>query len=127
LLVPEIGRLQNSLDHLKETQEQLQEALGSPPDSEIAQIVDENAEVMYVRGYYFCCAYTNVDNSSGSQEERINMLRLALSHKGVLPASARHYGLDPPSSNIVSTTAPVQSNQMQVDTVTNDDDEGVYL
>jgi hypothetical protein len=66
--------------------------------------------------------------ASGSQEERITILRLALSHKGVLPASAAHYSLDVPTSTAASAPSnqPFRRSEMQADTAV-DDGEGVYL
>ena len=44
----EIARLQNSLVHLKSTQEQLKEAYEEYPDPEFEQAIKENEDVMYV-------------------------------------------------------------------------------
>lgn len=52
IVVPEISRLQNSLKHLKETQEVLEAALAEttePPDADITQAFEENQVVMYVQ------------------------------------------------------------------------------
>jgi len=64
----------------------------------------------------------NLHLDSGSQEERISMLKMALLEKGVVTGS--HYGVDEsgstnPSLN-VSTSTPL-GNQ------TSADDDGVYL
>ena len=44
----EIARLQNSLSHLKSTQEQLKEANDECPDPEFEQAIKENENVMCV-------------------------------------------------------------------------------
>ena len=44
----EIARLQNSLSHLKSTQEQLKEANAECPDPEFEQAIKENEDVMCV-------------------------------------------------------------------------------
>ncbi|KAI0347248.1 hypothetical protein BDW22DRAFT_1351641 [Trametopsis cervina] len=61
----EIARLENSLAHLQDTQTQLREANEESPDPEFEKAIQENEDVI------------------GSQEERISMLRMALSAKGV--------------------------------------------
>ncbi|GBE79698.1 hypothetical protein BKA93DRAFT_758315 [Sparassis latifolia] len=71
VLTEEISRLQNSIEHLKTTQEELKEAMSSTPDPEFTKAVEENEVVI------------------GSQEERISILRVALTEKGVLSSS--HY------------------------------------
>ncbi|KAJ3003911.1 hypothetical protein NUW54_g5063 [Trametes sanguinea] len=72
--VTEITRLQNSLAHLQRTQEELQEALlATPEDPDFAQAYEENEIVVL------------------SQKERISILRMVLSEKGI-PMSA-HYDL----------------------------------
>ncbi|PCH41084.1 hypothetical protein WOLCODRAFT_40572, partial [Wolfiporia cocos MD-104 SS10] len=70
-ITEEISRLQNSLSHLKRTQEELQEAASATQDPEFSQAIEENALVI------------------GSQTERISMLRMALTEKGIHVGS--HY------------------------------------
>ncbi|KAE9389616.1 hypothetical protein BT96DRAFT_889964 [Gymnopus androsaceus JB14] len=90
----EITRLQYSIKRLRETQDILQETIQeaeSPEvaDQDILQAFKENQEVMYVSVFFGC-----------SQEERILILKLALTHKGVTVVD--HYDVDPtikPSSN----------------------------
>ncbi len=69
---------------------------------------------------------------SGSQEERVGMLRMALSEKGVNPGS--HYAVSP--SNGVpaerdtvqrSTGGPVAGDQTNEVVAESDDDGGVHL
>jgi len=71
--------LQNSLEHLRKTQEGLHEYAASEPpgdaDPEIAKALEENKIVI------------------GSQEERISILKMALAEKGVHVGS--HYDLEP--------------------------------
>jgi len=78
IISEEITRLQNSLQHLKKTQEELREhvATSSPPDPDFIEAIAENEDVI------------------GSQEERVMMLRLALAHKGASTSSG-HYDLSP--------------------------------
>lgn len=47
-LTAEVSRLQNSLAHLKSTQEQLREANEEAPDPEFEQAIQENEDVMCV-------------------------------------------------------------------------------
>jgi len=78
----EISRLQNSLKYLSETQVVLKSALAEttePPDSEILQAFEENQVVI------------------GSQEERITILKMAITEKGIIPGS--HYDLAPISES----------------------------
>ncbi|KAG2746550.1 hypothetical protein P692DRAFT_20782897 [Suillus brevipes Sb2] len=70
----EIGRLQNSISHLKRTQEELQEYAEDP---DIAQAIKENNETI------------------ASQDERIFMLKLALTQRGASNATSAHYDLPP--------------------------------
>ncbi|KAG1720157.1 hypothetical protein EDB19DRAFT_1918186 [Suillus lakei] len=70
----EIGRLQNSISHLKRTQEELQEYAEDP---DIAQAIKENNQTL------------------ASQDERIFMLKLALTQRGASNATSSHYDLPP--------------------------------
>ncbi|KAG2125370.1 hypothetical protein DEU56DRAFT_916534 [Suillus clintonianus] len=70
----EIGRLQNSISHLKRTQEELQEYAEEP---DIAQAIKENNQTL------------------ASQDERIFMLKLALTQRGASNATGAHYDLPP--------------------------------
>ena len=57
IVLPEISRLQNSLKHLRETQESLKTALAEitdPPDAEIAEAFEENQIVMYAQVDSMC-------------------------------------------------------------------------
>jgi hypothetical protein len=88
----EIARLQNSLKHLRETQI----ILSSHPkdsdaiDDENLLALEENKVVMYVRRQPASSKLT-VQENSGSQEERISILRMALAKRGILVGS--HYDL----------------------------------
>ncbi|OBZ70021.1 hypothetical protein A0H81_09976 [Grifola frondosa] len=74
IITEEMSRLQNSLNHLKRTQEDLREALLSTPgDPDFMEAVEENEDVI------------------GSQQERISILRIVLSEKGI-PISS-HYDI----------------------------------
>ncbi|KAG1883330.1 hypothetical protein F4604DRAFT_1737600 [Suillus subluteus] len=70
----EISRLQNSISHLKRTQEELQEYAEDP---DIAQAIKENNQTL------------------ASQDERIFMLKLALTQHGASNATSAHYDLPP--------------------------------
>ncbi|KAG6890553.1 hypothetical protein C0992_000813 [Termitomyces sp. T32_za158] len=107
----EISRLQNSLQHLKQTQTTLQEyideAHSQDVDPEITKALEENRTVI------------------GSQEERILILRLALSEKGV------HYGshYDSQSGVPIAKTSQPSTALHSVPTATSseDDDSGIHL
>jgi len=79
---PEISRLGHSLNHLKNTQQQIQEFLrGTPADRELTDAFEENKHVI------------------SSQEERIAMLRVVLQQKAGPPATNGHYQPHPASAN----------------------------
>ncbi|KAG7449101.1 uncharacterized protein BT62DRAFT_662808 [Guyanagaster necrorhizus] len=81
LIDAEIVRLQNSLQHLRETQELLGQHITENPndqDVEIEKALEENETVI------------------GSQEERIGILRMALAEKGMITGS--HYNVAPSNS-----------------------------
>ncbi|KAH9844263.1 uncharacterized protein C8Q71DRAFT_852765 [Rhodofomes roseus] len=75
VITEEIARLQNSLQHLRRTQNELQAASDAAPDPEFTKAIEENDLVI------------------GSQEERISILKMALTEKGILMGS--HYDLNP--------------------------------
>ncbi|KAG6873759.1 hypothetical protein C0995_011578 [Termitomyces sp. Mi166 len=115
VITEEITRLQNSLQHLKQTQTTLREYINEEPshdvDPEITKALEENKTVI------------------GSQEERIFILKLALSEKGVHYGS--HYDINSgasttktsqPLSNS-STTLPAPTAAMSPE----DDDDGIHL
>lgn len=74
-LTMELARLQDSVNRLEDTQKSLAEFLDASADK------DEDLSTAYKE---------NVD-VIGSQKERMNMIRLALSHKGVSSESLSHY------------------------------------
>ncbi|KAG5724962.1 hypothetical protein E4T56_gene12490 [Termitomyces sp. T112] len=116
VITEEITRLQNSLRHLNQTQTTLQEYINEEPsndvDSEIIKALEENKTVI------------------GSQEERIFILKLALSDKGVHYGSHYDVNFGPPpaktsrpSSN-PSTTLPAST----ATTISPEDDvDGIHL
>ncbi|KAL0949451.1 hypothetical protein HGRIS_009506 [Hohenbuehelia grisea] len=127
-ITEEIARLENSLKHLRQTQEILRESLDSsdPADEELSKAYEENKTVMYVPPRIpKRCSSPPWTIGSASQEERILMLKLALSEKGV--SSTAHY--DAPSvveqdgkgSNIQSATGQTSTAADAAD------DDGVYL
>lgn len=95
----EISRLQNSLTHLENTQIQLREALRtSLGDPELTQALEENEVVMYAHKLSrFISPTIDCLVGSGSQKERISMLIMVLTEKGVSTSSA-HYNLVSPSA-----------------------------
>ncbi|KAK0453502.1 hypothetical protein EV421DRAFT_685146 [Armillaria borealis] len=116
VIIEEIARLQNSLQHLRETQELLGQYIAENPeeqDAEIEKAFKENETVI------------------GSQEERVGMLRMALSEKGVNPGS--HYAVSPSNGILAErdivqrSTGPVTGNQTNEVAAESDDDGGVHL
>ncbi|KZT74345.1 hypothetical protein DAEQUDRAFT_720508 [Daedalea quercina L-15889] len=78
VITEEMARLQNSLQHLRRTQTELRNAADAAPDPEFTKAIEENDIVI------------------GSQEERISILTMALTEKGV--AMSSHYGMAQPTS-----------------------------
>jgi len=101
-ITQEIARLQISLQHLGDTQRLLKEHLDETPD--------KDADLLL--------AFKENQETIGSQEERIRMLRYALERKGASLASNPHYDLPK-----VGTDADVAST-MDVDETA---DGGVFL
>ncbi|KAI0254396.1 hypothetical protein BJV78DRAFT_1280393 [Lactifluus subvellereus] len=102
----QIARLQNSLRHLKRTQDELR-AYNSDDDPELVQALKENEAVI------------------ASQEERINILNLALIEKRVV-ASVSHYELtQTPAAAAPQPPAPPSDAAM--DELHDDNDGGVML
>ncbi|KAF9055456.1 hypothetical protein BDZ89DRAFT_1004331 [Hymenopellis radicata] len=93
VITEEIARLQHSLQKLRETQDVLREYIeeSKEHDPEIMKAVKENEVVI------------------GSQEERIEMLKIALRDKGV--SYHEHYNLSSATSQPNSTTAPHSAPQ----------------
>jgi len=92
-ITEEITRLQNSIRLLKETQSQLEEVITSDPDEEFVKAFDDNKLVI------------------GSQEERISILKMALTEKGIHMGS--HYDLpprSPPTSQSTGHSSNVQTH-----------------
>ncbi|PBL02414.1 hypothetical protein ARMGADRAFT_1158956 [Armillaria gallica] len=116
VITEEIARLQNSLQHLRETQELLGQYITENPDEQDAEIEK---------------AFKENEIVIGSQEERVGMLRMALSEKGVNPGS--HYAVSPPNGVPAerdtvqrSTGGPVTGDQTNV-VAESGDDGGVHL
>lgn len=109
VLTAEISRLQNSLAHLRNTQEQLREAQEESPDPEFERAIQENEDVMYVLSVAYGSATTNVGLRrcfSGSQEERISILRIALAEKGASTSCYQEFRAGGPveAAGIIQTT-----------------------
>jgi len=115
IISEEITRLQNSLQHLKRTQDELRQhvASTSSPDADFIEATAENEDVI------------------GSQEERVMILKLALAHKGVSMNSG-HYDLIPQSSPsgpsaTGAATRESQSTQAYDPPDGTEDEEGIHL
>lgn len=126
VIFEEIARLQNSLQHLKRTQDELQAFVDdSEKDPDIVQALEENRTVI------------------GSQEERIDMLKMALSHKGVHTGVGSHYELSNDQALVMTpvlSTVPTQESttsqphinrtppsHAQSGNGLEDDEDGVFL
>ncbi|KAM5540466.1 hypothetical protein V8D89_005924 [Ganoderma adspersum] len=103
VITEEISRLQNSLAHLQRTQDELKEALSTAPgDADLAEAFQENEIVI------------------GSQRERVSMLLIVLTEKGVLMSA--HYGP-------VDSTRPTAAQHMDGPAPTTRDggEGGIFL
>ncbi|KAH9977948.1 hypothetical protein BGW80DRAFT_1456085 [Lactifluus volemus] len=110
-LTTQIARLQNSLRHLKRTQDELSahSEHDDDHDAELTLALKENEAVI------------------ASQEERVDMLNLALVEKGVITSSS-HYG---PAQNSASVAPqpqpPALPSEATMDEFHDDDEGGVVL
>lgn len=100
VITEEIARLQNSISHLKDTQQSLQTYLSTEDDAELATALKENEVVI------------------ASQQERITILQFALRGKGVI--GNEHYSL--PTQQPSSRTEPDESTPTE-----NREDGGIDL
>jgi len=103
-ITEEIARLQNSLQHLKRTQDELRPYSDDP---ELLQALQENEAVI------------------ASQAERISMLNIALNEKGVV-ASSTHYELTQ-TPTAVSQQPPAPPPDAVIDDSNEANDGGVML
>ncbi|KAI9466857.1 hypothetical protein BJY52DRAFT_1234817 [Lactarius psammicola] len=105
-ITEEITRLQNSLRHLKRTQDELRAYSDGP---ELAEVLRENEAVI------------------ASQEERVYMLNMALIEKGVVTSST-HYELtkQPPAVATADEQQEVATppRRMVVDDLGGENDDG---
>jgi len=121
-ITEEISRLQNSLFHLKRTQEELQEAAEHAPDPEFDKALEENEDVI------------------GSQEERISILKMALTERGVrmgghyevisTRASGHNSGAVPSDPTTTRSMGQTTNPPHRLDVALRDsasDDEGIHL
>jgi len=93
VITEEIARLQNSITHLKGTQQLIQTHLETEgDDAELAAVLRENEEVI------------------ASQQERISMLQFVLRERGI--TGIEHYTLPAPNSSV---TSRAQSSQLTFD------------
>ncbi|KAG9016907.1 hypothetical protein FRB95_000126 [Tulasnella sp. JGI-2019a] len=102
----EIARLQLSLQHLRDTQAQLSEYLSGPEagDADLMAAFDENKATI------------------ASQEERVQMLRIALERKGATAATNMHYAPRPVTT---VTTNPIAGPEPM--DMAEDEDGGLHL
>ncbi|KZT12494.1 uncharacterized protein LAESUDRAFT_718755 [Laetiporus sulphureus 93-53] len=114
VITEEIARLQNSLAHLRRTQEELRAASDASPDPELIKIMEENEVVI------------------GSQQERIRMLKMALTEKGIRMGS--HYDLPQEgASQGTVLDAPLQAQHAPAPSTEServdehDEDGGIHL
>ncbi|KAK0230911.1 hypothetical protein IW262DRAFT_1341163 [Armillaria fumosa] len=116
VMTEEIARLQNSLQHLRETQELLGQHIAENPNEQDADI--ENA-------------FKENETVIGSQEERVAMLKMAISEKGVNPGS--HYAVSPSDGVLAErdivrrSTGPVAGDPTNEAVAESDDDGGIHL
>ncbi|KAN0097522.1 hypothetical protein V8E55_001968 [Tylopilus felleus] len=99
MLLTEIARLRNSLLHLRrsqtELQEYLQELAAEEVDLEVSQAVKENEITMHVS--FGLTILPALKAFRASQDERIFMLKLALTHHGHSVASEQASSSPSPS------------------------------
>jgi len=114
-IAAEIARLQDSIQRLQATQDELkqfiQESGDEKPDQDLVDALNENDVVIK------------------SQEERIGMLRIALERKGATHASNPHYAV---ASTVPSQPAVPRVEETRANGATNgntqgQDDDGLYL
>jgi hypothetical protein len=98
---------------LKATQEALQDHINSSgessPDPEFTKAVEENTVVMYAQ--FSVAGLLELTRTSGSQEERIDILRAALSLRGI-PLSA-HYNMSGLPQKQKQSTATAASGESE--------------
>jgi len=109
-ITEEIARLENSLQHLRRTQDELR-SYSDDHDPELSQVLLENEEVI------------------ASQEERINMLNIALNEKGVSTAGGHYERTETRVSTgiVASASAPRQPPAPLPDEPNGTGDGGVLL
>ncbi|KIL68057.1 hypothetical protein M378DRAFT_927770 [Amanita muscaria Koide BX008] len=91
VITEEIARLQNSISHLKDTQQSLQTYLSTEDDAELATALKENEDVI------------------ASQQERITILQFALRGKGII--GNEHYSLPTPSRTEPDELTPTENRE----------------
>ncbi|TFY79867.1 hypothetical protein EWM64_g4143 [Hericium alpestre] len=109
-ITDEIARLENSLKHLRETQEELK----------------QNVEGLDAPDPEFCQAFEENENVIGSQEERITILEMALEQKGIVSARSAHYVGSPPTQR-AGDAQQQPSPSAPEPTEPTGDEEGVML
>ncbi|THH32889.1 hypothetical protein EUX98_g1279 [Antrodiella citrinella] len=96
-ITEEISRIGNSLEHLRRTQSELLEALAEDPDDpDFRKAYEENEDVI------------------GSQAERVSMLQLALTEKGIPTSSHYDIAAVPPAAPPTASRTPASPPQEEV-------------
>ncbi|KAK4046704.1 hypothetical protein OIV83_005907 [Microbotryomycetes sp. JL201] len=121
LLTAEVGRLQNSIQHLERSNAELEEFAATEDDD------DDRRELQL--------AVTENLQTIASQKERLVMIRLALQDKLGVDAGNAHYDLAESSKGRMSktadgrddATAPSGSGEAVANEQPGEDDEGMYL
>ncbi|CAL1700788.1 unnamed protein product [Somion occarium] len=97
IIAEEISRLQNSVERLRATQKELNEAVAESPDPDFSKAIEENDIVI------------------GSQEERVSMLKMALTEKGI-PSSPHYDPFPVPPLRRTQSQQPAQESSSQTQT-----------
>lgn len=78
---------------------------GEEVDPEITKAIEENETVMYACLNARCPFSSSFVGCSGSQSERISILKIALADKGIIAGS--HYDLAPPPPRAVDAAQTI--------------------
>lgn len=105
-ITEEIARLENSLQHLRRTQDELRLYSDDP---ELSQYLGENEEVI------------------ASQAERVDMLNIALNEKGVVASGSHYEPAKTPAAAAASRQPPMRPPDAVIDESNDAIDGGVML
>jgi hypothetical protein len=135
----EIARLENSLQHLRRTQDELRLYSDDP---ELSQYLGENEEVMFVcpPSLPLCSSsdpfiLKQIDPTvivlglvcSASQAERVDMLNIALNEKGVVASGSHYEPTKTPAAASASRQPPAHPLDAVIDESNDAIDGGVML